>query len=91
MNESDITLLRQQGVIALVPYQAQTVSKIRTGSPGNHHTIGITAHVDCTEHTRVCKTSYLPGVQLPGVPILRKEMLPNTFLKHPVEIWGVLI
>lgn len=30
------------------------------------------------EHTRVCKTNCLPGVQLPGVPILRKEMLPNT-------------
>ena len=26
------------------------------------------------EHTRVCKTNRLPGVQLPGVPILRKEI-----------------
>lgn len=52
--------------------------KIRTRSLGNHHTIGITAHVDCMEHTRVCKTSCLPGVQLPGVPTLRKEILPNT-------------
>ena len=110
-------VVRQQGVTALLLYQAQTVSfrmqrlqipkktvkplflilrltycavrwqstswlcycliKIRTGSPGNHHAIGITAHVDCMEYTRVCKTSYLPGVQLPGVPILHKEPSQN--------------
>ena len=29
--------------------------KSRTKSPGNHHTIGITAHVDREEHTRVRK------------------------------------
>ena len=67
--------------------------KIRTRSPGNHHTIGITAHVECTEHTRVCKTSCLPGVQLPGVPILRKEILPNTIfsVKLSVEMQRVLL
>lgn len=81
----------QQGVTALLLYQAQTVAfrlqrlripkktvrslflilrltycagrwqstswlcycliKSRTRSPGNHHTIGITAHVDCTEYS----------------------------------------
>ena len=32
-----------------------------------------------------------PG-SIPGVPILRKEIPPQyIFLKHPVEIWGVLL
>lgn len=84
-------IARQQGVTALLPYQAQTVAfrpqrlwvpknavrplfsilwltycagrwqstswlcycltKIRTGSPGNHRAIGITAHVDCMEYS----------------------------------------
>ena len=45
------------------------------------------------EHTRVCKTSCLPRVQLPGVPILQKEILPNTIFltKLSVEMQRVLL
>lgn len=49
---------RQQGIIALLLYQVQTVSPVRWLSNGRD---------------------------------LQRPSIPNTFFKHPVEIWGVLL
>ena len=37
------------------------LTKSRTRSPGNHHTIGITAHVDCMEHSSLDESMCFHG------------------------------
>lgn len=46
--------------------------------------LGLGSGSATAEHTRVCKTSCLPGVQLPGVPI--KTNFLNSFLKS-TRVW----
>ena len=68
------------------------LTKSRTRSPGNHHTIGITAHVDCEEHTRVCKKpAACLGCNSLVFRFSGRRYSPIHFLKHPVEMRGVLV
>ena len=72
--------------VMLLPYQKQDKKSWKPSHNRHYGACGLYGTYQSMQ-----ETSCLPGVQLPGVPILRKEILPNTFLEHPVEMQGVLL